>query len=125
MEKHITIVAALQIGWSILHLVLGFFLLILLGTLGGISGDDEAMVILPLIGILLGGAIIILSALGIIGGFGLLKYRNWARRLILILSALDLLNIPLGTALAIYTIWVLVQTETADLFGRQTAQAAA
>jgi hypothetical protein len=124
MEKHVTIVAALQIGWSILHLVLGFFLLILLGTLGGISGDEEAMVILPLLGILLGGTIIILSALGIMGGFGLLKYRNWARILILILSALDLLNIPLGTALAIYTIWVLVQGETAQLFGKQPALAA-
>jgi hypothetical protein len=124
MEKHVTIVAALQIGWSILWLVFGLFLLILLGTLGGISGDEEAMVLLPLIGLLLGGTIIILSALGIVGGFGLLKYRNWARILILILSALDLLSFPLGTALAVYTIWVLVQGETAQLFGKQPALAA-
>jgi hypothetical protein len=124
MEKHVTIVAALQIGWSILWLVFGLFLLILLGTLGGISGDEEAMVRLPLIGLLLGGTIIILSALGIVGGFGLLKYRNWARILILILSALDLLSFPLGTALAVYTIWVLVQGETAQLFGKQPALAA-
>ena len=125
MEKHITIVAALQIGWSILGLVLGLFLLILLGTLGAISGEEEALVILPLIGLLLGGTLIILSALGILGGFGLLKYRNWARMLILVLSALDLLNFPLGTALAVYTIWVLVQGETARLFGQQPVQAVA
>jgi len=125
VEKHITIVAALQIGWSILGLVLGLFLLILLGTLGAISGEEEALVILPLIGLLLGGTLIILSALGILGGFGLLKYRNWARMLILVLSALDLLNFPLGTALAVYTIWVLVQGETARLFGQQPVQAVA
>jgi hypothetical protein len=122
MEKHVTIVAALQIGWSILGLVFGLFLLILLGTLGTISGDEEALVILPLIGVLLGGTLIILSALGILGGFGLLKYRNWARILILVLSALDLLNFPLGTALAVYTVWVLVQGETAQLFGQQPVQ---
>ena len=36
--------------------------------------------------------------------------------LVLILSAIDLLNIPIGTALGIYTIWVLVQAETVVLF---------
>ena len=122
MERHVTIVAALQIGWSILGLILGVFLLILLGTLGTISGDEEALIILPLIGLLLGGALIILSGLGILGGFGLLRYRNWARILILVLSALDLLNFPLGTALAVYTIWVLVQEETARLFHQAPAR---
>ena len=33
------------------------------------------------------------------------------------LSVLALLNIPLGTALGVYSIWVLVQDETAKLFG--------
>jgi len=34
---------------------------------------------------------------------------------VLIISVLDLLNIPIGTAIAVYTIWVLVQDDTAKL----------
>ena len=40
--------------------------------------------------------------------------------LVLILSAIDLLNIPIGTALGIYTIWVLVQAETVVLFEKDS-----
>ncbi|MCK5571514.1 MAG: hypothetical protein KAJ12_02085 [Bacteroidetes bacterium] len=116
MERHVTVVAALQIGWSVLWLVFGVFLFVLLGILSTHVHDPEAEFMLPLIAVTLGGFIILTSLLGIIGGIGLLKYKNWARILILVLSAMDLLNIPIGTALAIYTIWVLVQTETARMF---------
>jgi len=40
--------------------------------------------------------------------------------LVLILSAIDLLNIPIGTALGIYTILVLVQAETVVLFEKDS-----
>ena len=56
-----------------------------------------------------------ISVAGIIGGIGLLKRRSWARILLLIVSVLQLLDIPLGTALGIYTIWVLIQDETKNL----------
>ncbi len=54
--------------------------------------------------------------LGIIGGIGLFAKQHWARILVLILSAIDLINFPIGTAVGIYTIWVLVQAETAEIF---------
>jgi hypothetical protein len=82
--------------------------------------DPEAMYIiwtvLPAIGLLF----VILSVLGIIGGIGLFTKSNWARILVLILSAIDLLNFPIGTALGIYTIWVLVQAETVALFEKSS-----
>jgi hypothetical protein len=121
MAKHVTIVAALQIGWNILGLVFGVFLFFLLGWASTQVDDPEALFILPLIAITLGGLIIITSILGIIGGIGLLKYKRWARILVLILSAMDLLNIPLGTAVGIYCIWVLIQTETTWLFEKGEA----
>ena len=117
MAKHVTIVAAIQIGWNILGLVFGVFLFLLLGWASTHVHDPEVYFILPLIAITLGGLIIVTSILGIIGGLGLLKYKNWARILILILSAMDLLNIPLGTAIGIYSFWVLLQSETSRLFG--------
>jgi hypothetical protein len=37
---------------------------------------------------------------------------------VIVLSALDLFNIPLGTALGIYGFWVLLNKETEQLFLR-------
>jgi hypothetical protein len=60
--------------------------------------------------------LIAVSVLGIIGGVGLLRLKSWARYLVLVLSILALLSIPIGTALGIYSIWVLVNDETVQLF---------
>jgi hypothetical protein len=120
MEKHLTAVAALQIGMSILGLFIVAFIFIFLTGLGTIVDDPEALfilwAILPGIGFVVG----ILCVLGIIGGIGLFARRNWARILVLILSAIDLVNFPLGTALGIYSIWVLVQQDTVTLMQKQS-----
>lgn len=124
MEKHITAVATLHIGYSIFGVIVGLIILVLLATVGAIANDEEARIILLIIGTLVGGGFIALSIPGIIGGIGLLKHKNWARILILILSALDLICIPIGTALAVYTVWVLLQEETVRLFTPQAETAA-
>lgn len=53
--------------------------------------------------------------LGIIGGIGLLQRKKWGRILILIVAALDLPLFPTGTALSVYSFWVLIQQETEEL----------
>jgi len=118
MEKHITTVAILHIGLSVFCAFLGIFLMILLTSIGVIANDHEARNILWLVGTALGTFLIILSVPSIIGGIALLRHKNWGRILILILSAIDLMNIPIGTALGIYSIWVLVQSETVALFNK-------
>ncbi len=47
---------------------------------------------------------------------GLLKRQSWARILVLVLGILNLLNVPFGTALGIYSIWTLTNKETEKLF---------
>ena len=59
---------------------------------------------------------LVLSVPGIIAGVGLLSYQPWARILTIVLSILDLISIPFGTALGIYGLWVLFTTEGARLF---------
>lgn len=116
MEKHITAVAAIQIGFGVLGLIFGIFIFVLLAGIGVITHDREALYILWLVGTAIGSFFMVTSVPSIIGGIGLFKRKNWARILILILSAMDLLNIPIGTAIGIYSIWVLAQSETAELF---------
>jgi hypothetical protein len=58
--------------------------------------------------------IYIRSALGLLVGFGLLRRERWARTLALIVSVLMLFKVPFGTALGIYTLWVLVPVQSAQ-----------
>ena len=53
---------------------------------------------------------------GLAAGIGLLKRRQWARVLTLVLAVFDLMAIPIGTAFAVYAFWVLVQPRTAAMF---------
>ena len=116
MERHLTAVAALHVGLSILGGLIGIFIFVLLTGIGAATQEKEAFLILSTIGTGVGVFFIVLSVPGIIGGIGLFKRKEWSRILVLIISAIDLLNIPFGTALGIYSIWVLVQQDTIRLF---------
>jgi len=58
----------------------------------------------------------ILGLPGVIVGICLWKFQNWARYCALILAFLNLLNVPVGTILAIYTGWALLQEDANLLF---------
>lgn len=116
MEKHINVVAALQIGFSILGLFIGIIAFVVLRIVGDITDDHDADFILKLIATFAIIFFFVISLPGIIAGIGLLKRKEWARILTLILSVIDLFNIPIGTAVGIYSIWALVQDETIALF---------
>jgi zinc-ribbon domain len=49
----------------------------------------------------------VMAGLALITGFGLLNRRPWARTLAIIAAILALLKFPFGTALGVYTLWVL------------------
>ena len=116
MEKHVRVVAALQIGLSIFGIIVGIIILVVLNTVGSFVNEREASLVLHLIGTILAVIFFLMSAPGIIAGIGLLRHKEWARILALILSALSVLNFPLGTAVGVYSIWVLVQDEVVALF---------
>ena len=52
---------------------------------------------------------------GLIGGIGLLKRRSWARILVLFFAIINISFPPIGTALGVYTLWVLLKKESARL----------
>ncbi len=58
----------------------------------------------------------VVSVLGMAGGLGLLLQKSWAGILILTLGFVNIFNIPLGTMLGIYTIWVLMRAENLKLW---------
>jgi len=116
MEKHVNVVAALQIGLSILTIIIGVVIFIVLFFVGDLADDQEAEFVLSIIANVLIVFFVVLSIPGIIAGIGLFKRKEWARILTLIISVLELFNFPLGTAVGVYSIWALVQPEIVEEF---------
>lgn len=48
------------------------------------------------------------AVLGVVTGWGLLERRPWARMLAIVLGSIFLVDMPFGTAIGIYTLWVLL-----------------
>ena len=71
-------------------------------------------------------AIFVLSKalLGFAAGWGLLRRENWARIVALIGGFLALFHPPFGTALGIYTLWVLLPSESEREYAEQAVRAA-
>jgi zinc ribbon protein len=55
----------------------------------------------------IGGFLLLTGAIGVAAGWGLLERQAWARPLAMVLGVLGLFHFPLGTALGVYTLWVL------------------
>ncbi len=76
---------------------------------GGMFGDAPPFIpeflgsLAPYIAVLSG----VLGLAAILAGIGLLTRQPWGRILAIVLAVLALLKIPFGTALGIYTLWVL------------------
>ena len=70
-----------------------------------------------------GWLILAIAATGFFTGWGLLQREEWARTVALVVGFVALLRIPLGTALGVYTLWVLLPKQSDDEY-KALAQAA-
>jgi O-antigen/teichoic acid export membrane protein len=116
MERHINVVAALQIGLAIFGLFIAGLIFTFFHLLGDFVDDNEAQLVLGIVANVIMVVSVIFSLPGILAGYGLFKRKEWARVLTLILSVINLMSFPLGTAVGIYSIWALVQTDVVEEF---------
>jgi hypothetical protein len=63
-------------------------------------------------------ALLIRTALAVVAGWGLLERAPWGRILAIIVAILSLINFPLGTAMGIWTLVVLIGYRNATLYER-------
>jgi len=106
---HVRLLGILWLALSALRLIPGFFLM----ALGGarlFPPDVPPFVhaVLPAIGMIF----LFLAGIGIAAGAGLLTQQPWARMLAIIFGAVSLIDIPFGTAIGVYTLWVLLPAES-------------
>jgi len=115
-ELHISVLGWLYILGNTIYLVIGGMGLFLLAGIGVATNDPEAFQILSIVGGVGAVFFTLLAIPGLIAGVGLLKRQSWARILALVLAILGLINFPIGTAVGIYALWVLLQTDVSDHF---------
>lgn len=123
MRKHVQLLGILNIVWGSLFvfgaLVLTFIFGGTVGLIGAFSHEPDAHIAMPILS-LIGGVLVVLLLLlsipSMLAGIGLLRLAPWSRILGIVVSALHLFNIPIGTALGIYGLWVLLSNETVSLF---------
>jgi len=122
VTTHLKVLGTLFIVFGAFYTLLAFFSSMLMGmvaALVGAQGGNDAAIgatVLGLAGTALAIFWLCMGIPGIITGIGLLKRRNWARILGIVLSAVRLIQIPIGTAVGIYGLWVLFSKETEQLF---------
>ena len=122
METHVRVLGALQIAMGALGLFGAVVLSVITGgaaSIVGASGDPDAGIAVPIIGITGVALVAFLVALAlpsVVIGIGLLRLRPWARIAGIVISVLSLMAIPFGTILGVYGLWVLFSRDTERLF---------
>jgi hypothetical protein len=119
-HDHVKVLGYLHIARGVIVLLIGIAGFVVLTGIGAISGDSTALGVLGLIGTIGLALMGLLAVPSVIAGIGLLMRKEWGRILALVVGILSLIDIPLGTALGAYTIWVLMDAGGRQVFENPT-----
>jgi hypothetical protein len=118
VREHVRLLGILWMAYSTLYAVAGVVLLVVARIafsgafhIQGGPPPETHVWLRPLLSAI-GWLILAIAATGFFTGWGLLQRENWARTVALIMGFLALLRIPLGTTLGIYTLWVLLPSQS-------------
>jgi hypothetical protein len=127
VERHLHLLGILWFAISAFNAVGGLVLLLLGNTLfahlhemQGVPPDVPAGFLSSLFNAL-GILILAKAAFGFFAGWGLMQRESWARVMVLVLAFISLLNIPFGTAIGAYTLWVLLPAESQQEYDKLVA----
>jgi hypothetical protein len=111
VQDHVRLLAILWMAYSALDLVGSASMFILSQTLFGPESHTGPPFLHLLMHYL--AVFVFLKALaGFFAGWGLLQREPWARIFSMVLAFLALLYVPFGTALGVYTLWVLLPAQS-------------
>lgn len=117
LDTHIRLLAVAWFIVSAYRMIPGIALVALFGTIATLLPVDVPNFVLGMLQ-LVGFAFIAVAGLGLVVGWGLLERRSWARTAAIVLGFISLLEVPFGTALGIYTLWVLMPAGAETEFRR-------
>ncbi len=127
MRLHIDVLGILHLVWGAFGVMTGLSLGILAGgtraALAGSAfgmGERAAVALLAIVGgtLVLGGAVTVMT------GWAIRRRSRRGRLAALVLAIPNLVLVPFGTALGVYTFWVLLNNDARRAFGRPPREAA-
>ena len=108
LQSNLQLLGILWIAYSAISILGGVVVVVIGNTLFARFSHTGAPLFLQPMLTAIGAFLIVKAVLGIAAGWGLMQRESWARILAVVLGFLALIRIPLGTALGIYTLWVLL-----------------
>jgi hypothetical protein len=96
----------------------------LFAHLHGGAPDGHTTFLRPLLSVI-GIFVLAKAACGFLAGWGLMQREPWARVIALVLGFISLFNIPFGTAVGVYTLWVLLPAQSQEEYDALVAARAA
>ena len=130
VQSHLHLIAVLWFAISAFNAIGGLVLLILGNTLFPHLREmdkvppDVPTGFLTALFTALGVLVLAKAAFGFFAGWGLMKRESWARIMVLVLAFISLFNIPFGTAIGVYTMWVLLPAQSGEEYEAMVAPAA-
>ena len=122
MRLHIDVLGSLHLVWGAFGVLTGVSLGILaVGTRVALTGDAFGVGEQAAVSVLVVGAVLLVGggAAAALTGWGLRHRVGRARLASLILAVPNLVLVPFGTALGVYTLWVLLNDDARRAFGRR------
>lgn len=116
MRTHIKVVAIINLFYSAIGLLASAGVLFS-GVFGSVfSGSFVGAIVGSVASVLIACIIGAISLFGLVAGFALLNHQSWARWVMIVVSALRLFRWPWGTLFGGYSLWVLLNDETRQIF---------
>lgn len=107
MGKHVRILGWLHIVLGLIDLLIGLMAFGMLSGVGALSGDLAAFGVMSLIGSFAGAFMLMMALPNFICGLGLLRnWGGWVIVVAVILGLFNLMKVPFGTVIALYTFWI-------------------
>jgi hypothetical protein len=122
VATHVKVIAVLFLVCGAMLVALALFLPAVLGLVAAIvksEGDPDAAIATNVLGITGAGLSIFFGVLAlpfVATGWGMLKLKSWSRIAGIVLGALLLIQIPVGTAIGIYALVILFRKDAEVLF---------
>jgi hypothetical protein len=116
LEKHVKILGWIHIVSSVLFLLFGLGMGAFMLFAGILSNHEDLFDVFAVIAIFLTGLLSLIGLAAAVAGVGLLKRKKWSRILAIIVGLMNITYIPIGTAIGVYTIYVLLNDSAAAYF---------
>jgi hypothetical protein len=129
VQGHVHLLGILWLAISAFNTIGGVVLYIIANTLFAHPQEfgppqASAAFLRPLLSVI-GIFVLAKAACGFIAGWGLLQREPWARIVALVLGFISLFNVPFGTAVGVYTLWVLLPAQSQEEYDAMVGARAA